>query len=371
MPDTITMFLAGDVMTGRGVDQILPFPGDPELRERCVRDAREYVALAEKRNGSIPGPVGFGWPWGAALRVLGAAEPHARVINLETTVTTCARFAPKGINYRMHPSNLGVLTGAQIDVCVLANNHLLDFGADGLVETLDALARNGVRTVGAGRTVAQAWCPVVVKAGTSRLLIWAAGMSSSGVSPHGAARRGRPGVAYLSEPTGAEADRVLDRTRLIRRDTDVVVVSLHWGSNWGYDVPDAHVEFAHRLVDGGVDVVFGHSSHHPRPLEIYRGHPILYGCGDLINDYEGIRGHERYRDDLRLLYLVTLDARTHELLELRMVPMRSRRMQLQRASTSDTAWLRRVLDGISRDFGTRIDAGADGVLVARGRHANW
>ena len=101
---------------------------------------------------------------------------------------------------------------------------------------------------------------------------------------------------------------MLDRTRLIRRNTDVVVVSVHWGSNWGYDVPDAHVEFAHRLVDGGVDVVFGHSSHHPRPVEIYRGHPILYGCGDLINDYEGIGGHERFRDDLRLLYLVTLDA---------------------------------------------------------------
>ncbi|REE70917.1 poly-gamma-glutamate synthesis protein (capsule biosynthesis protein) [Rhodococcus wratislaviensis] len=371
MSDTITMFLAGDVMTGRGVDQILPFPGDPELRERCVHDAREYVALAEKRNGSIRGPVGFGWPWGEALPVLDTAEPDARVINLETTVTTCARFASKGINYRMHPSNLGVLTAARIDVCVLANNHLLDFGADGLVETLDALARNGVRTVGAGRTVAQAWCPVVVEAGAGRrLLIWAAGMTSSGVSPRGAARRGRPGVAFLSEPTGAEADRVLDRTRLIRRNTDVVVVSLHWGSNWGYDVPDAHVEFAHRLVDGGVDVVFGHSSHHPRPVEIYRGHPILYGCGDLINDYEGIGGHEGYRDDLRLLYLVTLDARTHELCELRMVPMSSRQMRLQRASTRDTEWLRRVLDGISRGFGTRIDAGDD-VLVARARHANW
>ena len=370
MSDTLTMFLAGDVMTGRGVDQILPFPGDPELKERCVRDAREYVALAEKRNGRIPGPVGFGWPWGEALPILDAAAPDARVVNLETTVTTCARFASKGINYRMHPSNLGVLTAARIDVCVLANNHLLDFGADGLVETLDVLARNGVRTVGAGRTVAQAWCPVVVETGRGRrLLIWAAALPSSGVSSHGAARRGRPGVAYLPEPTPAEADHVLDRTRLIRRNTDVVAVSLHWGSNWGYDVPDAHVEFAHRLVDGGVDVVFGHSSHHPRPVEIYRGHPILYGCGDLINDYEGIGGHERFRDDLRLLYLVTLDARTHELLELRMVPMRSRQMQLHRASRRDTEWLRRVLDGISRDFGTRIDVGDD-VLVARANHAN-
>ncbi|MFC0449570.1 CapA family protein [Rhodococcus jostii] len=370
MSDTITVFLAGDVMTGRGVDQILPFAGDPELRERCVRDAREYVALAEKRNGSIPRPVGFEWPWGEALRVLDEAAPDARVINLETTVTTCARFVSKGINYRMHPSNVGVLAVARIDVCVLANNHILDFGAGGLEDTLDALDRSGVRTVGAGRAAAQAWSPAVVHAGTgSRLVIWAAGMSSSGVSPHGAAGGSRPGVAYLSEPTRAEADRVLDRTRLMRRDTDVVVVSLHWVSNWGYDVPDAYVEFAHRLVDGGVDVVFGHSSHHPRPIEIYRGHPIFYGCGDLINDYEGIRGHERYRDDLRLLYLVVLDARTHELLELRMVPMRSRQMQLHRTPTGDTEWLRRVIDEISRGFGTRIDA-ADEFLVARAVHEN-
>src|SRR5690606_10004038 len=85
-----------------------------------------------------------------------------------------------------------------------------------------------------------------------------------------------------------------------------VVVSIHWGSNWGYEVTDAQVAFAHALIDGGVDVVHGHSSHHPRPFEVYRDRLVLYGCGDFLNDYEGISGYEAYRSELTLLYLPTL-----------------------------------------------------------------
>jgi hypothetical protein len=91
----------------------------------------------------------------------------------------------------------------------------------------------------------------------------------------------------LSETT---ADEVVERLREVKRLGDVVVASIHWGSNWGYDVPAEHVGSARRLVDGGVDIVHGHSSHHPRPIEIYRGRLILYGCGDFIDDYEGISG---------------------------------------------------------------------------------
>ncbi|MFD4181570.1 CapA family protein [Rhodococcus sp. NPDC058514] len=365
MAETIALFLAGDVMTARGVDQILPFPGSPVLRERCVRDAREYVALAEHASGPIAAPVGFDWPWGESLEILDEVGPDIRMINLETAVTTWDGFAPKGINYRMHPSNVGVLTTAGIDVCAVANNHVLDFGIRGLEETLRTLRGAGVRYAGAGRTAQQAWAPAAVHTGAGRVLIWSMGAGSSGVSPRDAAGGGRPGMAYLADLSNTAADSVIRRTRQVRRDGDLLVVSVHWGSNWGFDVPAAQVRFAHRLVDGGVDIVHGHSSHHPRPVEIYRGRPILYGCGDLINDYEGIGGYERFRDDLRLLYLVTLDGRTHELRGLDMVPMQSRRMRLHRASVADTEWLRTVLDEISCEFGTRVDKGADGRLVAR------
>ncbi|MFG2394173.1 CapA family protein [Streptomyces lavendulae] len=100
----------------------------------------------------------------------------------------------------------------------------------------------------------------------------------------------------------------------------MVAVSIHWGSNWGYRVPPEHVRFAHALVDGGADLVHGHSSHHPRPLEVYRGRLILYGCGDLVDDYEGITGHKQYRDDLRLLYTARLDKDTGALRGLRLTP---------------------------------------------------
>ncbi|MGW0172787.1 CapA family protein [Rhodococcus sp. NPDC003322] len=344
MPSTVTLFLAGDVMTGRGVDQILPHPGNPQLREGLVRDARDYVALAERRNGPIPHPVGFDHPWGVALSVLDGAEPDARIVNLETSVTTSRNYAPgKGIHYRMHPENIGVLDIARIDVCALANNHVLDFGRRGLLETVDVLESAGLRPAGAGRDDRRAWAPATIPVGSGRVLVWSTGSASSGISRRSAAAPGRPGVAMLPNLSDATAAHVLDRIDTIRGPTDLVVVSVHWGSNWGYDVPGDQVRFAHRLVDGGVDVVYGHSSHHPRPVEIHHGRPVLYGCGDLINDYEGIGGYERFRDDLRLLYLPVFAADTRELRELRMVPVRARRMRLEHATREEARWLRETL----------------------------
>src|SRR5260370_37770207 len=81
----LTLFLCGDVMTGRGVDQVLPYPGDPELRERYAGDARAYVRLAERSHGPIPRPAGFSWPWGAVMPVLVDDAPDIRVVNLVTT----------------------------------------------------------------------------------------------------------------------------------------------------------------------------------------------------------------------------------------------------------------------------------------------
>ena len=114
---------------------------------------------------------------------------------------------------------------------------------------------------------------------------------------------------------------------------------------------------------GAADVVHGHSSHHVKAIEVYRERLILYGCGDFFNDYEGISGYEQFRDDLRLLYFVPMDTRTRELRELRLVPMRSRRMRLERATREDAAWLHRVLNDASSSFGTTIGAASDGTMT--------
>ncbi|MGZ6879782.1 MAG: CapA family protein, partial [Mycobacteriaceae bacterium] len=329
-------------------------------REPYVRDARDYVAMAEAQNGTIPRPVGFDWPWGVALSVLDEAAPDVRIVNLETSITTSRDYAPgKNIHYRMHPANTAVLTAARIDACAMANNHVLDFGVRGLRESLDVLTAADLRPVGAGLDDVQAWRPAIVQAGAVRVLVWSIGAASSGIASSAVATATHPGVALLPDLSAATADRVLERIDAVREPTDLVVVSVHWGSNWGYAVPDEQIRFAHCLVEGNVDAVHGHSSHHPRPLEIYRGRPVLYGCGDLVNDYEGLGGHERFRDDLRLLYLLEFEIGSHELRALRMVPLRVRRMRLEHTSAEEARWLREVLTDSSRPFGTRVGASAN------------
>ncbi len=112
-------------------------------------------------------------------------------------------------------------------------------------------------------------------------------------------------------------------------------------------------------------MVYGHSSHHPRPIEVYRGRLILYGCGDLVNDYEGIQPYRAFRDELRLLYFASLDS-AGALTGLRMVPMRVRRMRLERAGHEDGEWLRTTIEDASERFGTRVDDQGDGTLGLAG-----
>ena len=86
--DSIRLFLCGDVMTGRGIDQVLPHPADPTLHEPYIGDARSYVERAESVNGAIPRPVDFDYIWGDALAELDRAGVDLRIINLETSVTS-------------------------------------------------------------------------------------------------------------------------------------------------------------------------------------------------------------------------------------------------------------------------------------------
>ncbi len=113
----ITLFLAGDVMTGRGIDQVMPHPSNPILYEPYIKDARAYVRLAEQANGPIQKPISHSYIWGDALGELKRMSPHVRIINLETSVTTSDDYwKGKGINYRTHPGNIPCITEAEIDV---------------------------------------------------------------------------------------------------------------------------------------------------------------------------------------------------------------------------------------------------------------
>jgi poly-gamma-glutamate synthesis protein (capsule biosynthesis protein) len=356
--NSLTLFLCGDVMPGRGIDQILPHPSSPQLYEPYVRHAGDYVVLAERKYGSLPKPVDYDYIWGNALDMLAQMSPDLRIINLETSITASnAYWRGKGINYRMHPANTPCLSAAGIDCCVLGNNHVLDWGYAGLEETLTTLHKAGIQTAGAGMTSKQAFEPAIFDlSGKGRVLVYSFGHSSSGIPPDWAAREGRAGVALL----GSLSDRVVvDIARLVhatKRPGDIVVVSIHWGGNWGYEIPREFRHFAHRLIDeASVDLIHGHSSHHPQGIEVYRDKPIIYGCGDLLNDYEGIGGNEEFRSELSIMYFPTMDPTTGRLLRFELVPTLIRNFRLNRPSEKEIRWLAERMDREGRKLGTRME----------------
>ena len=362
----LTLFLCGDVMTGRGIDQILPHPSKPHLYEPYMRSALGYVEIAEQATGPIKRPVDFPYVWGDALAELDRVRPDARIINLETAVTAAEDAWPgKGIHYRMHPANVPCISAAKIDCCVLANNHVLDWGYRGLAETLDTLRGAGIRTAGAGRDQAEAAAPAAIALpGKGRVLVFAFGTESSGVPREWAAGKDRAGVSFLADLSSRSVEWIAGRVGAARRAGDIVVASIHWGSNWGYDVSQPQREFAHRLIEiAGVDLVHGHSSHHPLGIEVHRDRPILYGCGDFLNDYEGIGGYESFRSDLALMYFPTVDAATGRLARLLMTPTQIRHFRVNRAPEADARWLEAMLNREGARLGTRVERQLDGTLA--------
>ena len=362
------MLLTGDVMAGRGIDQVLPRPADPALAEPFVASSLDYVELARRYSGSIPAPVEPAYVWGEALEELRDRGFDARIVNLETAVTRRGEPMPgKGIHYRLSPENAQVLSAATIDACVLANNHVLDWGFEGLRDTLATLDRLGIARAGAGLDREEAEAPAILPtAEGGRVLLFARCLPTSGVPEAWAAGQGRPGVAYLPGLGRREAAGLTEEISAHRREGDRVILSIHWGPNWGYGVTRRERSFARALVDAGVvDAVHGHSSHHPRPPELRDGRPILYGCGDFLNDYEGIGGHEAYRPELVLLHRLEWPGHGAAGTTATMIPFRIRCFRLERASAEDARWLAETLEREGKRVGTRVTVKPDGTLELR------
>ena len=329
-------------------------------------------ALAEARERAYPRNVDFSYVWGAALEELARRQPDARVINLETSITRNAAYEPKGINYRVSPENAACLATAGIDCCVLANNHVGDWRRDGLLDTLATLDHLGIKRAGAGQNLAEASEPAILEIpGKGRVLVFAFASTTSGVPRHWAATKDAPGVSLLPDLSSATVTNIAEQINHVRRPSDVIIVSVHWGPNWGYQIPDEQRRFAHNLIEmTDVSIVHGHSSHHPKSIEVYRDRLILYGCGDFLNDYEGIRGYQQFRNDLALMYFVEIDPADAKLLAVDFVPLQVRCFQLTPASRPDSDWLRQTLTRESRIFGVAICDKPDGMLkLAWGRNA--
>jgi poly-gamma-glutamate synthesis protein (capsule biosynthesis protein) len=362
---TIGLLVTGDVMTGGGIDQILPHPSEPEIDEQWVRSAVDYVRLAELANGPIPWPAAVDYIWGDALAERRARRSDLLIVNLETAITRSGTLWPKGINYRMNPANTPCLTAVGIDCCVLANNHVMDWGADGLGETLDALRAAHMVTVGAGRDLTEASRPAILGPEGARVLVFAVALPSSGVPEDWSALDHRAGVNVI-ECSEAAAGELAMRIRQGRKPGDLVVLSIHWGGNWEYEIAAEQRLFAHQLIEvAGVDVIHGHSSHHPKAIEIVRGKPVIYGCGDFLNDYEGIKGHEDYRAELVLAYRLAL--REGALVSLEMIPFRIRHFRLSRPDREELAWLHQTMHRECSRFGGSVTIEPSGSLRLRWR----
>ena len=357
----VTLFVCGDVMTGRGIDQVLPHPGAARIFEEYAHSAKHYVEAAERVSGGIARRVDFSYIWGDALDELERMRPDARIVNLETAITTSAKPWPgKGVHYRMHPKNIGCLLAAQVDCCVLANNHVLDWGHGGLQQTLDSLHAAGIKTAGAGRDALEASAPALINLAQGRLLVFAFAHADSGVPEGWAASAEHSGIELLPDYSEHTVARIAQRIAGVKQAGDIALASIHWGGNWGYAVPQAHRHFARRLIDtAGVDLVHGHSSHHVKGMEVYREHLILYGCGDLINDYEGIADPGPWRSNLALLYFPRIERATGHLQRLAMVPVHRSRLQLQRAGEVDAHWLLDLLNREGREQGARFERSSD------------
>lgn len=346
-------------MPARGIDHILPHSCSPILYEPYVRHAHVYVELAERAHGPIPKPASYAYIWGYALKVLHDEKPQIRIINLETSVTCSEDYwQDKSIHYRLHPLNIELLHVAHIDCCTLANNHSMDWGLRGLIESLETLGAANIACTGAGRNLVEASAPAVLKLRDRRVLVYGLAASSSGVPEEWAATAARPGVHFVEELSKQSAQKVVSMIQREKKENDIVVLSIHWGDNWGYEIPQEQIDFAHELIDSGtVHLVHGHSSHHPKGMEVYRGGLILYGCGDFITDYEGIRGHEEFHGDLTCMYFVSFYPNRN--IQIRIVPVRIKNFQVKQASEAESDWLLMSLRQASSQFHLNFKCNSD------------
>jgi poly-gamma-glutamate synthesis protein (capsule biosynthesis protein) len=304
--------------------------------------------------------------WGDAKAELDRQAPDVRVINLETAITASEDYwGGKGINYRMSPANVEVLSAAGIDVVALANNHVLDWGHSGLAETVTTLSTLNIAYAGAGENRNKAEAPAIVNIeGKARVIVFSFATETSGVPHAWAAMEDRAGVNLLPGLSGDTVKRIQNQILRVKKRGDIVIASIHWGPNWGYDISVDEMWFSHSLIDeAGVDVIHGHSAHHVKAIEVHAGKLILYRCGDFLNDYEGISRYEAFRSDLGLMYFARIDQETGRLLSLDMTPTRVRQFRVNRASSADIAWIAAVLNREGSRYGTGVTVADDNRLL--------
>jgi poly-gamma-glutamate synthesis protein (capsule biosynthesis protein) len=314
---SLRLAIAGDVMLGRLVADILP--------ER-----------------------GYAWPWGDLRPILRGVDLF--LINLECALTHCTeqwRGDPhKPYFFRADPGAVQTLTAGRVDFASLANNHIGDFGTEGLVDTCAVLERAGIAHAGAGSDLATARAPAIFSARGHRV-----GIVAYADHPIAwAATEARPGLNYTPISTVARDFGVIASTiGVARAQSDLVIFSIHWGPNMRPRPTPRFRAFARRVIDAGADLFWGHSAHVVQGVEIWRGKPILYDTGDFVDDYAV---DAELRNDLSGLFLLDVGPGGVERVEV--LPTQIGDRQVNRAEGPARDWFVERFTSLCAELGTRV-----------------
>jgi poly-gamma-glutamate capsule biosynthesis protein CapA/YwtB (metallophosphatase superfamily) len=196
------------------------------------------------------------------------------MVNLENPITQRGKRVEKPYNFRMKKRFVAALKEGGIDLVNIANNHIYDFGAEGLYDTIAELDSAGILHVGAGKTRAAAHEPVILrrKGRSIGFLAYYGG----GEAPAAGLRS--PGVARR-----VLRDVLADiRDLRLKGKVDYIVINLHWGTEKSRFPDEGQKAFARALIDGGADAVVGHHPHVLQGIESYHNGIIAYSLGNFI-----------------------------------------------------------------------------------------
>ncbi len=310
--DKVIIGFTGDVMIGRGV------------------------------NASISNK-GYAYPWGNLLPLLNSTDIN--IINLEAALTHSDNRVFKRFNFKADPDKINTLTAASITAVNLANNHILDFSEEGLVETLQTLDRSDIKYVGAGMNSKEAEKPLILS--VKNLKIGMLGFTDN--EARWKADASNSGINYIDITIKEDREKALTDIAELRKYSDIVIVSIHWGPNMKAE-PDKHfIDFAHAMIDHGADVIHGHSAHNFQGIEVYSHKLILYDTGDFVDDYAV---DPILKNDHSFFFKVTVSKQKIENVEL--IPVLISNCQVNLATDKDYIWCIERMQSLSSKFGTKV-----------------